>query len=260
MKLLLTVNFQNKRKYPFERLENELKAQIENSLNMGWKTKDIILVTNFDYEFMGVYSTQLPMKDFCLTGSKTFAVHELFKRNLVNETLWSHDLDLWQAVPLTEEPDILDAGISTYSSSKFNGGSVFYKPSAKDIVEETVNVIVNGKEQKEEPTINTVFKSDKFKDRVTVMNTRFNVGCSGFVERYNRSVKPVVGVHFHPTNRIAYDTMCRDRNLLGEVPVTQNLHNLFLKYFGDSIKRFTYHEEERGYTGDWNIPECISLT
>ena len=267
MKLLLTLNYQdrreNRRSHPKEKLLNELHAQIENSLNMGWTTNDIILATNFEHEFMGVCATVLPLNDFCLTGSKSFAIHELMKRNLVSETIWVHDLDLWQSVPLEGEPDFLEAGISTYvSPTKYNGGSLFYRPSAQDLVAEVVKEISANKEVREEPTINRVFKRDEFKDRVTVMNYRYNVGCSGFVERFQGSEQPVVGVHFHPTNRIGYDTMCRDRNRLGKIPVTNRLHQLFLKYFGETIKQYTYPDDikiNRGYGGDWTVPEHLSL-
>ena len=32
------------------------KIQIDNSLDLGWKKEDIILATNFDYEYRGIKS------------------------------------------------------------------------------------------------------------------------------------------------------------------------------------------------------------
>jgi len=52
MKRLLVANKQKtgKSRYFFERIETLLKAQIDNLLSLGWQPKDIILLTNFDFE------------------------------------------------------------------------------------------------------------------------------------------------------------------------------------------------------------------
>ena len=34
--------------------EELTKMQIDNSLELGWKPEDILLVTNFDYEYRGI--------------------------------------------------------------------------------------------------------------------------------------------------------------------------------------------------------------
>ena len=262
MKSLLVANLQTKSKYGLERFDIELKAQIENSLQVGWKSEDIILATNFDYEFMGVKSIKLPQLDqnkFCLTGSKMFAIATLLKET--TETIWAHDLDCWQNAPF-ECPEFKDVGICTYSTSKLNGGSIFWKPSALDIAETILKHIIKHKAKREEPTLNKFLKNKKFKERVTILNNTFNVGCSGFKERFRRSKEhglanscyyPLV-THQHPTNRISWDTMCRDRNRIGEIAVNKRLYELFLKYFGVRIKLFTYPPNERGFEGDYQPP------
>ena len=93
--------------------------------------------------------------------------------------------------------------------------------------------------------------------RVTVINNTYNVGCSGFKERYASSNKPIRVCHFHPTNRIAWDTFARDRNRLGEIVLPDSLVRLFLNYFGDKIQKFKY-KGERGYDGDWRKPKLDS--
>jgi hypothetical protein len=185
-----------------------------------------------------------------------FAMQYLLNNNMIEGKVWAHDLDLWQVVPLDEDPEFKDVGISTYSKPKFNGGSVFYKPSAKDIVNETIEEIIKVHSEKEEPIIERVFKSDKYKNRVTVMNTRWNQGASGFRERFERAKKPVIGCHTHLSNRISWDSFFRNRNRLDSVPTTRRLYELALKYFGDEIKHFTYHGE-RGYDGGYEPPECV---
>jgi len=189
----------------------------------------------------------MDMNKFCLTGSKMFAMDKLFKKGLVKDTVWMHDLDLWQNAPFTC-PDFKDVGICTYSSPKFNGGSLFYKPSAADMVEAVVKALVEDKASREEPTINKLFKSDTYKDRVTVLNNTYNVGCSGYRERCERSEKPLKGLHFHPTNRIAWDTHARNRNGISEeATISKELRDLCKKFFNSTIKRFKYEDfEDRG--------------
>lgn len=234
-----------------KKLQVEVSAQLENTLNLGWKVEDIILVTNFDFEFMGIRAQNKQLHKGCWTGSKMFAVQQAF-RDGVNDVIWAHDLDCWQTA-FFECPEFKDVGISTYSNSKFNGGSVFWRPSAVDIIDKVVNIIVNDSLRKEEPTINGTLKSKEYKDRVTVLNNTFNVGCSGYRERYNRSDKPVKVCHFHPCNRCAWDTHVRDRNRMGVSAVSDKLMNLMLKYFGERVKLHTY-KGERGYDGDYTRP------
>lgn len=218
--------------YTFENLEVEIKAQIDNSIAVGWDIEDIMLVTNFNYEYRGIKSTNIPLNDFCMTGSKTFAILELFKQKLVDGPVWIHDLDVWQN-EWFDLPQFTDIGICTYSTPKFNGGSVFYRPSAIDMIQEVVDTIMSKEEKIEEPTINRIYKQDKYKGRVVVCDQTYNLGCSGFVVRYQRAIKPIRCCHFHPNNRIAVDTHLYDRNLLGEdhIPVNSRLRKLLFGYF-----------------------------
>jgi len=67
-----------------------------------------------------------------------------------------------------------------------------------------------------EPTLNRVLTSKQYRDRVTVLNNTFNVGCSGFAKRWERSLKPIRVSHFHRYNRTAWETHALDRNGLDE--------------------------------------------
>jgi len=116
---------------------------------------------------------------------------------------------------------------------KFNGGSIFWRPQAIDIVNEIIKIIQKEGAKREEPTLNRVFKSDKFKDRITVLNETYNVGCSGYYERYTRSEKPIKIGHFHPYNRIAWETHCLDRNGIGVKGISDRLEKLIRRYYKD---------------------------
>jgi len=205
------------------------QAQIENSLEVGWQVEDICLITNFDFEHHGVKAMKTNLNQHCSTGSKMFGIRWLIKQNL-DSVYWAHDLDCWQGVWF-DVPDFKDVGIAEYSQPKFNGGSVFWRPEADDIIEHVADILIDQKAAKEEPTLNKVLKSDPFKERVTVLNSTYNLGCSGFVKRYNRANKPICVSHFHPTNRIAWETHCLYRNGGGMKSVSPRLEALIRRFW-----------------------------
>ena len=94
--LVANVNKKNKR-YSIDNMEPLVKAQIENSLEIGWQPNDIILLTNFKFEFMSVKATEITLNDFCWTGSKMFGIQYVLN-NCPNDVVWAHDLDAWQNV------------------------------------------------------------------------------------------------------------------------------------------------------------------
>ena len=231
MKNFMVANLRGKGRYTESSITTLLKAQIENSLEVGWLNKDIVLLTNFPFEFMGVKARVLDLNKFCWTGSKMFGLQYYFENNDVgDDVIWSHDLDAWQNAWF-DCPEFKDVGGSEYSRPKFNGGSIFWKKQSKDIMDEVINRLKKDKLKKEEPTLNEVFKSEEYKNRVTILNNTYNVGCSGYVERYERSIKPIKVCHFHPYNRIAWETHCLDRNGLEERGITIRLEKLLRKYY-----------------------------
>lgn len=238
----MVANLSNNSRYSRAFAEPLIKAQIHNSLDIGWDSNDICLISNFDFEFMGIKAISIPLNSFCLTGSKIFAMHWLFfppklgvfanctgysKDTLSKFPIFSHDLDAWQNDQF--EVNFLDVGISTYSNSKLNGGVVFWKFDANDIIEQITDVLIKG-EHREEPTLNRLLLSS-FKDRTTILNNTFNVGCSGFVTRATRAEQPIKVVHLNPYNRIAWETHRLDRNGTGIVSVSPRLEKILRQYF-----------------------------
>ena len=229
MKNFMVANLTKKR-YQLDNIDLLLKCQIENSLILGWQPEDIVLLTNFDYEYMDVKAIKIKLNKKCLTGSKMFGMEYLFDHDLVDDVIWAHDLDAWQNVAF-ECPDFLDVGIACYSTSKYNGGSMFWRSSGEDIARHIISEIEGKKENKEEPMLNKVLHSKEYKDRVTTLNNTFNVGCSGYVKRWERSIKPIHVCHFHPTNRIAWETHALDRNGLDTKGISDRLEALLRKRY-----------------------------
>lgn len=239
----MVVNFVEKQGNSLNRLLRLLEAQVENSLELGWKPEEIVIISNIKYDRGEVVAIEAPLNDYCLTGSKMFGLQWWLKQNKSNgEVVWSHDLDAWQNWPM-EEPKFADIGVAQYSNSKINGGSLFWKREALDIVDDVCTRIGNDKLRREEPTINMVFKSKEYKGRVTVLNNTYNVGCSGYVVRYRRSDLPLRVCHFHPDNRIAWETHALDRNGIGEVGISIRLERLLRKHYPKLAYQITSRKE-----------------
>lgn len=211
-------------RYDLERIKTLLNAQIENSLEVGWMPENIRILTNFDYEFMGVRAEQIKSNPLCPTASKMYGLRQVLNGDVV----WSHDLDAWQNAWF-ECPDFKDVGAGTYNYCKFNGGSIFWRPSAMDIMDEIINKLESECATYEENVLNRVFKANP--KRVTMLNYTYNVGCSNYRERYSDSEKPVKVLHFHPYNRIAWETQALDRCRVGKKGISDRLESLLRKYY-----------------------------
>ena len=126
-----------------------IKIQIDNSLELGWKKEDIVLATNFHYEYKGIKSIIVKDEHYCTfrpTATKINIILELFERGLItNDLHWFHDLDMYQLEPITEEEIGLideDMGVTDYGKiDKFNTGTIFFKPSARDIFEKIKEIV-----------------------------------------------------------------------------------------------------------------------
>lgn len=211
-------------RYDLDRIKTLLNAQIENSIEAGWKPENIRALTNYEYEFMGVEAEQIEFNPLCPTASKMYGVQSVLKDDVV----WSHDLDAWQNYWF-ECPEFKDVGASTYNYRKFNGGSIFWRPSAKDLMNEIIDILESECATYEENVLNRVFKANP--KRVTKLNFTYNVGCSNYRQRWMDSEKPVKVLHFHPYNRIAWETQALDRCRMGEKGISDRLENLLRKYY-----------------------------
>lgn len=229
MKNLIVANLHEEgSKYNFDSLFTLVKLQIDNSLILGWKQEDIIVISNKEFEYLGVKAMVVDLNNFCFTGSKMFAVKYLFDQG-ITDIIWAHDCDAIQDYWF-DCPDFKDVGITQYSRPKINGGSVFWRPEALDIVNNVVNILIDKKEKREEPVLNRELR--QYNGRVTILDHGYNVGCSGFYPRYIRSEKPVKVFHFHPTNSIAWETHVLDRSGCGG-RISERLEQLIRKYYPD---------------------------
>ena len=96
----LMIYFNPQKEFPAN-IEYLVKIHIDNMLRLGWKKKDIVLITNFRYEYMGVRTTQVDEDLFCNikdNAIKTNAVFHLLDQDIVkNNEIWLyHDIDCFQ--------------------------------------------------------------------------------------------------------------------------------------------------------------------
>ena len=233
-------------------LERMLSAQIENSLEVGWRTEELVLITNFSFRHAGVNAEVIDLNGHCPRGSKMFAVENFLRRGLSDQAIvWAHDLDCWQN-SWFEPPDFADVGLCEYSQPKFNGGSVFWRPRARDIVAEIVRRITDERADREEPLMNSVLRARHIAKRVTVLNPTYNVGCSAFQVRWERSIKPIRVAHFHPTNRLAWATHVLNRHDLPERSASQRLEKLLRRWWPELPLTFPGVPTSRGTGTDRN--------
>ncbi len=229
MKNIIVCNV-SKEKY-FNHYEKYVKAQIDNSFSFGWSKDDIILLANFDYTYEGIKSVVADLDcDFCLTGSKTFAIVKLFELGLIQGDAWLHDLDVWQTFKI-DFPEILDIGMTRYIG-RWQGGSVFLKPGSRDIFSKIADEIRKQQSSKEEPVIKKVLRIKEYGDRVTRIDNSYNVGATGFEKRYRQSQKPIKAIHMHPHRGTDHNRNMAGMNRLGVRTVGNgSLLNVFSKYF-----------------------------
>lgn len=237
MKNCLTANVTESSRYKLDKIKVLLDAQILNSLDVGWLPKDIILTTNFEYNLYGVKAHRIEFNPLCPTASKMYGVRYALQEC---DCLWAHDLDAWQNVWF-DLPDMKDVAGATYNNHKFNGGSIFWKQSAMDIVDKIIDMLEEEEATYEENVLNRVFKDKKNRDRVTKLNFTYNVGCSNYRQRWGDSDKidgQIKIAHFHPYNRIAWETHALDRCHLGVKGISDRLESLLRTHYklADELK------------------------
>ena len=184
-------------------VENEkyIKIQIENSLDY-WRPEDIMLVTNFPYEYMGVKSLEVPDELYSTTSIcviKINVIIYLLDHKLLNEPAWFHDTEAWQIAPfdLQLEKDLV---LTDYGwDLKWNGGSMFFKPSALDMFKWwkfSINEI--HKDDEKALMLLTERNFNNMNERIQRLNVTYNLGKRHRQENYYNADKPLKVVHFHP--------------------------------------------------------------
>ena len=251
--------------------ENEIlvKLQIDNSLDLGWRREDILLVTNFPYQYNGVNAWVIGDEnycDFCPPASKINAIISLFKMGLIGDDLyWFHDFDAFQQESIVEKElnlEVADMGLTPYGNiSRWSTGIIFFKKESMDIFnwireivykyetdEERAAWALTGHDVKRSPNSHDIIKGYSSKDipgieninkRVKKMNLTYNFSIRNRSVRmcYGLSGKPLKIIHFHPFDKRLGDLgktpleVCMyGQNKMDKVLMSEGLIKIFKKY------------------------------
>lgn len=211
-----------------------VKIQIDNSIDLGWKREDIVLVTNFEYEYNGVKAMVIDDSFYCdhwNKSSKVSVIIYMLKSGMVkpNELWWFHDFDAFQVHPITEEE--LDLGHSVIGftdygwQKKWNTGSIFFKKNSVKVFEWLRNELYKLQTDEERALVSLTRRNyQNINSYIKRLNVTYNLPGSLNGQRQLHvtipmATKPVKVLHFHPEYSYSFNKinflvgMCGDNKL-----------------------------------------------
>ncbi len=228
-----------------------VKIQIDNSLDLGWKREDIMLFTNFPYEYNGVKSLVVSDDNFCFSdplSTKTSTIPSLIKQTLIKkgEIYWAHDLDAFQNEIITEselELGTAEMGITDKGRVPvWNLGSIFFKSTAdtvvklktdeenalwllcgNDVPDQAGTIVLNGYTQKDIPGLKNI------NQRIKKINISYNFRTWNIRSTIKMAVKPIRAVHF-PLMKDQVDFFMYGKNKINTVLMSERLIKIFHKH------------------------------
>jgi len=185
------------------------KIQIDNSFRLGWKKEDILMATNFPFEYNGFKSIEIPDSCFCdhwPRSSKITGIIHLLQSSIIDELCWFHDFDAFQLCPIVGSElglDGLDMGFTDYGwKSRWNTGSFFFRPNALEIFIAMSDALYMFKSD-EEDALALLIKHDanNINGRYKKLNITYNIGMNKLNRNVEVATKPLKVLHFHPGKR-----------------------------------------------------------
>lgn len=220
-----------------------VKVQIDNSLDLGWKAQDIILVTNFPYQYNGVKAIVIDDSSYCPfrpLSTKTVTVSYLHEKGLIDskELYWVHDFDAYQVNPFQQSElglDNLGAGFTDYGwSKKWSLGSYFFKASAQDLFKALRQAIYEHQIEDERAFGGLTRQNvGQINDHYKKINITYNFGMRHVGHNFAIAEKPLKVAHFHPyyhDNRMpkgTLDCFMYGQNELNEPLLSPRLIKIF---------------------------------
>jgi hypothetical protein len=202
------------------------KMQIENMLELGWKTEDIIFITNFPYEYMGVKAFEVDDSYFFAddpASTKCFTLSKCFENNLIfkDDLYWMHDMDHFQQLPFSEEEvtDLMgecDFALCDYGRRyKFNCGSIFFRKSAGDIFKRIRDIMIEERKEnprcEEERALMILYDNNKawaYRSSIGAENEPVSAGRTDMLEVKSRIFRMPITYNFADYNMTSLWKMC----------------------------------------------------
>src|SRR3989344_2255663 len=189
------------------------RIQIDNCLDLGWKKEDMLLVTDFPYEYNGVTSFIVPdglYYEFDKNANKSRVLVYLLRQGMIEpeKLYWCHDFDAYENHPIDEAElglENYDLGLTHYFyKPEWQFGSVFFKESAKDILEllDEVTMKKPRSRRNNEKKLTTLIKNNVIdSSRYKRMNSTYNFMKKYMHIVYPKAIKPLRVLHFLPSNK-----------------------------------------------------------
>jgi len=222
----------------FENTLNLIRAQIDNSIECGWSANDIIIATNFEFEYKNVKAYVLD--EICTYSQffhKQYATLELMKKGVFEgQNIWYHDLDAFQLEQFDFPYFRGDWGTCIYPNGDGHScqcGIIYLKHSSQDMFEhlvENMKLERYGTHDDEVVIRNDIKLNPRFANRVSILDTSYNLGMTGFRYRYEQAIKPIKVVHFHPDDHNQYNTMVEGKNEINVKIVNDRLLSIIKKH------------------------------
>jgi hypothetical protein len=223
------------------------KIQIDNSLDLGWKKEDILLFTDFEWEYRGVKSillTEDVYYPFDLAAGKIPVIVYLLNKGLLeqDQLYWSHDFDAFENTKILESElglEEYDLGLTHYTyKPEWQCGSIFFKNSAKDILE-LIDKTTREKphlSRNNEKTLTWLIKHNQINPkRYQRMNVSYNIMSKFLQTIYPLADKPLKVLHFLPSKvndsgETALEMFMYGKNRLNIPLMSDRLIKLFKKH------------------------------
>lgn len=207
------------------------KIQIDNSLDLGWDREDILLYTNFQYEYNGVKATVVPdiyQHHMVHTANKVPVIAWLIEQGLPDDTYWCHDFDAFQLVKFDFETKFFSLSKYGYKD-QWQCGSFFFRPSGLFELW-TEEMKIRKRTRPEEKTLRRMVQLEQVVPEE--LDVSYNLNYKFIHRTYNGPPKVI---HFRPNHKeetMSYrglDIM-KGKNKLKKQIITYRLLDIFNKH------------------------------
>lgn len=220
-----------------------LYAQIDNSLHYKWNKEDIIIISNFQFEYRGIKNI-IPRNlcDYNIWANKFYTIKELFENHFIDD-IWLHDYDVWQ-IDEFEFPkfDGMFAGCPyDEKNTNWNGGSFFFSKNSLPLLnyicdyyelnKHIISKMDDGRGPKwfsDEIILCDLRSIEEIKNLFSSLTPQYNLGMTLFKTRYECSTKPIKAIHTKLLNneeKNKYEKLSVNLNLIPE-----HLYRIINKY------------------------------
>jgi len=219
--------------------ERMVKVQIENSLELGWKKDEILIVTDFPYSYNGIEAIVMNHKELRVGRrsrgfNKVLTILHLYEQKLIKDGVFFHDLDAFQNIEFFDCPDKqyhkFKLSVAGYGDDiHYNAGCMFFGVSALEIWKKIYSGCIQFGTD-EEKTLNRLYPSGK-QSEVGMLDISYNVGKGETTKKFASGFQPSRIIHFHPAMRGNYSYYVQGNNDLKKPLVCERVGRLITKHF-----------------------------